>query len=186
MTTLVLFAHGKESGPWGAKIRSLAKVAERLGAIVESPSYEGMDDADERVQRLLGLSLPAHDQLVLVGSSMGGYVSVEASAVLKPAGLFLMAPAVYLDRPGFSQQHPRSGARHTTIAMGWNDEAIPVANVIRFAEAERAALHLVDDNHRLTASQPMLDLLLERLLIQVMHSGNESMPCTPAPATLKA
>jgi len=24
------------------------------------------------------------------------------------------------------------------------------------------------------------------LLIQVMHSGNESMPCTPAPATLKA
>jgi hypothetical protein len=55
--------------------------------------------------------------------------------------------------------------------MGWNDEAIPVANVIRFAEAERAALHLVDDNHRLTASQPLLDLLLERLLIQVMHSG---------------
>jgi hypothetical protein len=78
---------------------------------------------------------------------------------------------VYLDRPGFSQQHPRSGARHTTIVMGWNDEAIPVANVIRFAEAERAALHLVDDNHRLTASQPLLDLLLERLLIQVMHSG---------------
>jgi hypothetical protein len=74
MTTLVLFAHGKESGPWGAKIRSLAKVAERLGAIVESPSYEGMDDADEghvgKVESL-GNHLCAHQDINLPGPEVG-------------------------------------------------------------------------------------------------------------------
>ena len=39
MQTLVLFAHGKESGPWGSKIKHLAAIAERLGAQVWSPDY---------------------------------------------------------------------------------------------------------------------------------------------------
>jgi hypothetical protein len=51
--------------------------------------------------------------------------------------------------------------------MGWTDEVIPVANVLRFAEAQRLPLHLVDDNHQLSASQPLLNLLLARLLTQV-------------------
>ena len=38
MKTLVLFAHGKESGPWCSKIRHLATIVERLGMQVLSPN----------------------------------------------------------------------------------------------------------------------------------------------------
>ena len=79
MQTLVLFAHGKESGPWGSKIQHLAAIARRLGAQVVSPDYGDLPDPDARVARLLALPLPAHERLVLVGSSMGGYVSTVAS-----------------------------------------------------------------------------------------------------------
>ena len=37
--TLVLFAHGKESGPWGSKIQHLAAIAQCLGAQVVSRNY---------------------------------------------------------------------------------------------------------------------------------------------------
>lgn len=70
METLVLFAHGKESGPWGSKIKHLAAIAEQQGAQVLSPDYSDLSDADARVARLLALPLPNHDRLVMVGSSM--------------------------------------------------------------------------------------------------------------------
>lgn len=83
---LVIFSHGKESGPWGSKIRALADVAERLGAQVMSVDYRehthgtpqdqnAEGEADRRVDQLLSITLPMHSQLVLVGSSMGAYVS---------------------------------------------------------------------------------------------------------------
>jgi len=42
---LVVFSHGKESGPWGSKIKALAKVAERLGGNVISVDYREYVDA---------------------------------------------------------------------------------------------------------------------------------------------
>ena len=86
---LVVFSHGKESGPWGEKIRALAQVAESLGAQALSVDYReypagifhdqnAVGEADRRVAQLETLNLPAHHQLVLVGSSMGGYVSTAA------------------------------------------------------------------------------------------------------------
>ena len=38
-STLVVFAHGKESGPWGSKIKHLAALAGQRGAQVLSPDY---------------------------------------------------------------------------------------------------------------------------------------------------
>ena len=77
METLIVFAHGKESGPWGSKIRHLAAIAEEFGAQVLSPDYSDLSDPDARVARLLAMPLPSHDRLVLVGSSMGGYFSTN-------------------------------------------------------------------------------------------------------------
>ena len=51
----VIFAHGKESGPWGSKIQHLAAIADELGYTVDSPDYQGMDDPRDRVARLLEL-----------------------------------------------------------------------------------------------------------------------------------
>lgn len=70
--SLVLFAHGKESGPWGSKIKHLADIAQLRGYEVASPDYSDLADPNERVRRLLEMEFPPLDKLVLVGSSMGG------------------------------------------------------------------------------------------------------------------
>ena len=145
--TLIIFAHGKESGPWGSKIKYLAAIAERLDAQVISPDYCDLADPDARVARLLGLTLPAHDRLVLVGSSMGGYVSCVASATLKPAGVFLMAPAIGI--AGYGVQNLEPQTQLLSIVMGWRDEVIPVQNVVQFAQTQQAELHLLKADHRL-------------------------------------
>jgi len=49
----IYFSHGKESGPWGTKIRRLAAVARRVGWQVTSPDYTATHNPDARVQLLL-------------------------------------------------------------------------------------------------------------------------------------
>lgn len=166
MTMLVVFAHGKESGPWGSKIKHLAEIAESLGAQVLSPDYSDLADPDTRVERLLGLALPPHGQLVLAGSSMGGYVSTVASQSLKPAGLFLMAPAFYL--PGYAVQNPQPGATRSCLVCGWRDELIPAEYGIRFAQAHGAALHLLDSDHRLNSVLPEVGELFKQFLLRAV------------------
>lgn len=169
MNTLVLFAHGKESGPWGSKIKHLAAIAERLGAQVLSPDYSELPDADERVARLLALTLPTFDRLVMVGSSMGGYVSTVASQVLAPDGLFLMAPAFYM--PGYAVYNPVPTAGKVCVVFGWKDEVIPVENGIRFAQANGAELHVLDSDHRLESVLPEVGGLFERFLAALMEES---------------
>lgn len=162
MENLVVFAHGKESGPWGSKILRLADIAKQFGANVLSPDYTDLPSPDGRVAHLLALDIPARDQLVLVGSSMGGYVSTVASQSLKPTGLFLMAPAFYL--PGYGNQHPETGAAHTVVIHGWHDEVIPTGSSIRFTHQHECALHLLPGDHRLTDALPDIAALFEDFL----------------------
>jgi predicted esterase YcpF (UPF0227 family) len=79
----ICFSHGKESGPWGLKIKRLAKLAEGMGCAVESIHYKNLMDPDLRVERLLEALARADDSFVLVGSSMGGHVSLVASETVK-------------------------------------------------------------------------------------------------------
>ena len=72
----------------------------------------GAGEADRRVGQLLSTSLPEHSKLILVRSSMGGYVSNVASTRLKVDGLFLLAPAFYLN--GYGNQEP---IPHTQTSM---------------------------------------------------------------------
>lgn len=48
----VIFSHGKESGPWGTKIKLLAEIAKLQGFDVDSIDYSGIDDPEQRVQKL--------------------------------------------------------------------------------------------------------------------------------------
>lgn len=166
MKPLVLFAHGKESGPWGSKIKHLALIAEKHGAKVLSPDYSDLPEPDARVQRLLSLPLLPHEGLVMVGSSMGGYVSTLASQILKPAGLFLMAPAFYL--PGYRDQAPVSGAARTSVVLGWRDEVVPVEHGLRFAREQRAELHVLDGDHRLNEVLDDVGFFFEHFLLGVL------------------
>ena len=163
---LVVFSHGKESGPWGSKIRHLASIAEQHGAQVLSPDYGDLMDASARVERLLHLPLPAHKQLILVGSSMGGYVSTVASHKLKPAGLFLMAPAFGL--AGYAERRPEPHPCDIEVVMGWQDEVIPPGAVIDWAQQHSARLHLLAADHRLSTVLEEVGAHFERFLQRVL------------------
>lgn len=167
---LVVFAHGKESGPWGSKIRHLAEIAARRGAAVLSPDYADLVSPDDRVLRLTKMALPSHQHLILVGSSMGGYVSILASRMLKPWGLFLMAPAVYM--PGYAEQCPSSEAANTAVVFGRQDAIIPVANGIRFAAENRADLHVIEGDHRLNDQLDKVGALFDDFLARCMRGAN--------------
>ncbi len=163
----VFFAHGQESGPWGTKIRMMADAAAKRGFTVESPDYSGMMDADARVEKLLSLNPESTGKLVLVGSSMGAWVSLKASARIHPQGLFLLAPAVYVG--AYSEEAPPPKAEHCIVVHGWNDDVVPVDNVLRFARKHEVELHLLKSGHRLTDQMQTLEMLfghfLERLCV---------------------
>jgi pimeloyl-ACP methyl ester carboxylesterase len=144
-------------------------VAEARGLRVVSPDYSDLASPEERVERLLGLCEGLGRPLALVGSSMGAYVSLVASARVNPVGLFLMAPAVFI--PGYREQEPAACADRTVIVQGWNDEIIPASHVIRFARGCRAQLHLVDSDHRLEDQVPFLTALFGLLLEEIAPHG---------------
>jgi alpha/beta superfamily hydrolase len=160
---LVCFAHGKESGPWGTKITFLAERARARGFEVVSPDYSHSHDPKERVKQLLALA-PKAGTLVLVGSSMGAYVSAMACAALKPQGLFLMAPALYF--PGWDEE-PQGCPALSVVVHGWKDDIVPVERAIRFAQPRNAALHILDSGHTLNDRLPELGQLFEQLLESV-------------------
>lgn len=178
---LVVFSHGKESGPLGSKIRALMRVAELHDARTLSVNYSAHPDgtaidhnapgeADRRVAQLLATTLPAHGRLVLVGSSMGGYVSTVASQHLKPDALFLLAPAFYL--PGYACQDPTPHATTTLIVHGWSDDVVPPGNSIDFARRHRCALHLLAGDHRLNAALPAIEPLFTMFLEGILTAGS--------------
>jgi len=175
MSATVCFCHGRESGPWGTKIRRLARVAEQLGCRVVSPDDRATQNPDERVRRLVTLAGGLPKPLILAGSSMGGYVAAVAAGQLQPAGLFLLAPAVGL--PGYAVPEPAPSITHLTIVHGWDDDVVPVDHVLRFARAERAALHLLPDGHLL---QNQLDRI-ERLFADFLGVclGRTTPPIPP-------
>jgi pimeloyl-ACP methyl ester carboxylesterase len=145
----VCFSHGKDSGPWGAKIAAMADLARDRGLEVESIDYRGMDDPAARVAKLVAHCAPLGRPLVLVGSSMGGHVAAAASVELPEVrGLFLIAPAFFI--PGYEALTPEPRAGRITIVHGWRDDVVPAANSIRFAAQHRAGLHLIEGDHRLT------------------------------------
>ena len=76
----VVFSHGKESGPWGTKIKELAKIAEEKGFEVDSVDYQGIDNVDDRALKLREKLTFIEGPVVLVGSSMGGYVATACAA----------------------------------------------------------------------------------------------------------
>jgi alpha/beta superfamily hydrolase len=158
----VVFSHGKESGPWGSKITAMAAVVRDLGFEVESVDYRGLDDPGDRVRKLIEVGSRRRPPLVLVGSSMGGHVSAAAASRLKPLGLFLLAPAFYM--AGYEQFTPQDVDCPTAIVHGWHDDIVPVENSIRWAREHRAALHVLDSDHRLEDQiDPICRLLREFL-----------------------
>lgn len=146
----VIFSHGKESGPWGSKITKLAHIAKTLNYEVDSLDYNNIISPDERVKKLEHYLENETQPYLLVGSSMGGYVSLIASKKHKPLGIFLLAPALFM--PDYLQQNYDSLTNNIEVIHGWSDDVIPVSHSIKYAQQQKCTLHLIDGDHRLNSS----------------------------------
>jgi pimeloyl-ACP methyl ester carboxylesterase len=161
----VVFSHGKDSGPWGKKITALADVARAEGYDVESVDYRGIDTPRGRIDKLIEVCKKLSGDLVLVGSSLGGYVTVSAASLLHARGAFIMAPALYME--GLPPLRERLLDCPAMVVHGWNDEVVPVEHSVRFAREYRAALHLLDGNHQLHTQLRFITYLFEYFLISL-------------------
>ena len=159
---LVHFIHGKESGPQGRKIVALAQIAARKGWQVESLDYTGSFDPTVRLAQLLASCRANAVPLVLVGSSMGGWVAAEAAAHIDALGVFLLAPAFGV--PGYPELTRRKSEMPTEIVHGWADDVIPYPHSVAYARVNDCTLHLIHGDHRLDGQIEVLGDLFERFL----------------------
>jgi pimeloyl-ACP methyl ester carboxylesterase len=169
----VIFAHGRESGPWGVKIRALARVAENFGFRVVSRDDSDTRDPELRVSRLIEEAGSIQGPVILAGSSMGGYVTAVASQTVKPVGLFLMAPA--LNMPGYDNHDVEAKARELEVVHGWDDDVVPFEGVLNFSRAHNALLHLVPAQHALIEQ---VDWLVEVFALFLARCQQvDALPC---------
>jgi len=148
----VILSHGLNSSPAATKVTAMAAVAESLGWSTERPDYSDLDASGDilklhdRLERLLQRARAVEGPLVLAGSSMGAFISALASLEVPCLGLHLLVP------PPRMKGFPRALDAATVpieIIHAWNDELIPAADVIAWAQARDTRLILVPDEHRL-------------------------------------
>ncbi len=144
----VILSHGMETGPNATKVTRLAALAEQMGFSAHRVDDVGIFDPELRIARLLPLIDAVPRPCVLMGSSLGAYVSGRASLIRNVDALFLLAPPVRVPPP-----NPMLALRapHIRIVHGWRDELIAAGDVFDLAAQTRATLHLVDADHRLTS-----------------------------------
>jgi alpha/beta superfamily hydrolase len=149
-----ILSHGLDSSPRATKVSAMARIAEALGWSTELPDYSDLDargnveDVSRRLDRLVERCEAAKRPLVLVGSSMGAFISGLATLQVRCAGLFLLAPPIHLD--GYPRRL-KAAVQPTVVIHGWRDELIPAGDVLRWSQRRHDRLILVDDNHRLEA-----------------------------------
>jgi pimeloyl-ACP methyl ester carboxylesterase len=159
----VVFSHGQEAGPWGRKITALAEVARAEGYDAHSVDYRGIHEPRARVARLVDFCKELTGDLVLVGSSLGGYVAVASASLLHSRGVFLMAPALYMQ--GLPELRVGVLDCPAAVVHGWRDEVVPYDHSVRFAHDYHCALHLVEGDHRLHNQVRVIQYLFEYFLI---------------------
>jgi alpha-beta hydrolase superfamily lysophospholipase len=168
----VCFSHGQDSGPWGTKIQAMADIARAAGWTVESLDYRGIDDARVRADKLIDYCRDQGEPMVLVGSSMGGYVATAAASCVGARGLFLLAPALFM--PGYGEYMPDPlPDAPTMIVHGWHDDVVPHEGSIRYGRETGASVVLLDSDHRLTASIDSITRLFRDFLTG-LEDGTDS------------
>jgi pimeloyl-ACP methyl ester carboxylesterase len=168
----VCFSHGQESDPWGTKIRAMADAARDEGWVADSLDYRGIDDARVRADKLVEYCRAQDGPIVLVGSSMGGYVATAAASRSGARGLFLLAPALFM--PGYGEYMPEPLPDvPTMIVHGWHDDVVPHEGSIRYGRETGASVVLLDGDHRLTANIKMITFLLRKFLANLDDGADQ-------------
>jgi len=139
----IMFLHGLESGPYGAKYQALRH---RFGEVI-SPDCTGISDPIQRLKIILSTIEPSAEPVLVIGSSMGGLMALllQQACPEKVAGLLLCAPALH--RPAASGLTADS-LPPTLIIHGRFDTVVPIETSRKFG----APLLEVDDDHSLKNS----------------------------------
>jgi predicted alpha/beta-hydrolase family hydrolase len=156
----VILSHGSDSSPDATKVSALAALAESLGWHTQRPDYAS-DDARghagsvaPRIARLRATIESLEEPPLLVGSSMGAFVSGLVSLDVPVAGLLLLATPGEI--PGYARAFDLRPSVPTMLIHGWRDEVCPLAGLHAFAAKRRLPLLLVDDDHRLGSSMDII------------------------------
>ena len=150
----VIYSHGKEGSPFGTKSKVLKSSTIQRGQAFKSIDYSDCKSVEERIEKLKFSINNTKGSIILVGSSMGGYVSTVVANEIEIDGLFLIAPALYIRSYAIQEYAPL--AKYITVRHGWNDEIIPIENSMRFSKKNKAKLEILEDNHRM--SNTIVDL----------------------------
>jgi len=175
MRPQIILSHGSASSPQATKVGALAALAEARGWVTQRPDYRD-DDARghlgsvaPRIARLRATIEALDAPPVLVGSSMGAFVSALVSLDVPVAGLLLLATPAAI--PGYGRPLEARRGVPCMLVHGWRDEVCPVAATHEFAARWRLPLLLVDDNHRLGASMAVVAAQFQLLLDQVSNAA---------------
>ena len=143
----LIFLHGLESGPHGAKYQALKK---NFGSIL-SPDCSGISDPKQRLQIILSVIEQTAEPLLVIGSSMGGLMALllQNAKPERVAGLLLCAPALH--RPAAAGLNPDK-LPPTQIIHGRFDDVVPIEASRQFG----VPLLEVDDDHSLSSSLPLI------------------------------
>jgi len=161
----IVFSHGQDSGPWGTKITSMSKIAEKKQCRVISVDYRDIINPEDRISKLIRECSLLAGSIILVGSSMGGFVATAAASQIETKGLFVLAPAFFVDEFDNSLIKPVSVP--IEIIHGWNDVVVPVENSIRFAQSSKANLHILNSDHGLTDNLDNINRIFENFIEKV-------------------
>lgn len=174
--TTVFFIHGKESGPDGLKIQAMRRAVEALGFATEAPDFRFSHDPEARATHLLARLSP-DEPVLLVGSSLGGYVAARAAELAAEAaeagpeqaradirGLFLLCPA--FDLPGYPLDRPQQPLRGHAVHLvhGRHDDVVPLETSLRAGADWRGTVTVVEDDHPLHLSVDLICTLLSHFV----------------------
>ena len=171
----IILSHGSDSAPDATKVSTLAALAETLGWRTQRPDYRA-DDARgyagsvaPRIARLRATVEALDTPPLLVGSSMGAFVSGLVSLDVPVAGLLLLATPSTI--PGQVRPFDLRRGVPTLLIHGWRDEICPLAGVHAFAAQRRLPLLVLDDDHRLSASMDAIAAQFRQLLDQLASAA---------------
>lgn len=171
MRRQIILSHGSESSPEATKVSMLAMLAESLGWRTQRPDYRAADERGyagsvaPRIARLRATIEALDAPPLLVGSSMGAFVSGLVSLDVPVAGLLLLATPSEI--PGYARKFGLHTDGPTLLIHGWRDDVCPLAEVQAFAAHRRLPLLVLDDDHRLGSSMEMIAAQFLHLLDQL-------------------
>jgi len=167
----IILSHGLNSEPNATKVSALAAQAEAQGWQTQRPDYRD-DDARghdgcvaPRIARLRATIEALPTPPLLVGSSMGAFVSGLASLDVPVLGLLLLATPSEI--PGYARAFDLRHGVPTMLIHGWRDDVCPPEGMLAFAGKHRLPLLMLDDDHRLGANMDVISARFQSLLDQL-------------------